>query len=279
MGPLTIVQHFVEEALRDAFGRHGTSPKEQDVLIDWDSDAVHIARRPIGYEWKDAKSKSRLHLHPIQRSFKIDAQPKKIIRDVEIFVELMMALKTREEVILRHGADRFQVPAWSIAIEPCALHLLKTGGWSDEEMLRLYKTESGHLTVGDLGHTIGAGLPEREIEGRRIGAPVMHIKGGILHVSIDLSGNATYKGGASPHLILPMPPLPDSLMIAMKGRSISDVIDSPIFSDCSAKISAAKRNRDDDGKYVRISLERKLVPMADAPSGMDRSWLRQIGCR
>ncbi len=169
MQPSTILRHFVEEALRDALGRRGTTAVEQDVVFDWDDDAVHIARRPIGYEWKNAKT--RMYLHRMQRSFKINTRPKAIIRDVEKFVDLMMALKAREDDVLRCGTDRFQVPAWSVAIEPCALHLLRIGGWNDDEMLRLYKTDSGHLTVGDLGYTIGSGLPERGIGGKRIGPP------------------------------------------------------------------------------------------------------------
>lgn len=270
---------IVEEAVRDALGRQGLTIREVPVTIDWDMAGVILRRRHVGHEWIGNKGLGSGH--PVIRKVAATATPARARATAERFIDVMLALQQRDRTIAANHDDSGHQPAWSVLVEPCALHLLRHANWHDRDILAFHRPQYDRYTAGDHGYTVGQDLPAGRVGEYRIGKPKLAISGGVLSLTeLDISApgmRLSYRGGPAPTLGIGEMDLPDTLMGAMRNRRVGEVVGHPALEGCMARITSARRKRVADVvPDLDINLARDLVPMAEAPEGVDVPWLETI---
>lgn len=269
---------IVETAMRSALGRQGLTPREVDIFVDWDHAGVILRRHRIGHEWVDGHAGDT---YPVKRSLRNGGSDQRAAAATERFVELMLALRARNRQLELEHDDPAGVPAWSVLVETCALHLMRHAGWQDEDILRFYRPSEGRYTAGWSGYTVGRDLVGSDIDGYRLPRPALGLNAGVLTMErlaiTGDSGSVTYIGGRTPKVEIATDPVPETLLTAMRGRPLHDAVGHPAYAGCGARITSATQKRLNDGIHqLQINLARDLIPMAPAPVGVDTTWLEAI---
>lgn len=156
----------MSDAMRDMIAKHRTAVgmlrtelmladlevDASEAAVDWDMRGLVLSRRPIGRERLPSKISS-----PVRITAKISASSttSNMASAVRRFVRTMRALTDRQRDIAPHLRSDGSEPAWSVLTSSTALHLMRTAGWSVEQMLTMHRTPEGHNSADERGFTVG----------------------------------------------------------------------------------------------------------------------------
>lgn len=262
-------------AMRTQLASNGFDPDAAEV--DWDSLGLIIGRRPIGRE----RLPSRMDSGGVRIQAKIppNASVTRMTSTIRRFVTIMAALRDRQAAIAPYVLEDGTEPAWSVLASRCLLHVLHAGGHDDAKILRMYRTADGHHTADELGFTVGWKCRETNGSPHAVRVSRLALGGGVLradHVDIDAPSGLVYRGGRPERIVMRSRPLPGVIAAAISGSPIGDVVDHPVLVGCRARVSGVGSGRGASYDELVLNLARDLIPMADAPPGVERPWLRVL---
>lgn len=283
MEDLIALRRQVDMCVRDTLGRAGLTIRDVDMTVDYGDDDVKLRRRTIGLE-VETGSATFGDSHPITCSVKPFMTHDRMVRRVTAYVDLMLALLAREKTIAPF-LDEGSPPDWSVVVEPTARHLLEQTTWSRKRILQLYTTADGNRTAGRQGLTTGFGLNRTNVQtapGQAYPASNagMGLSRGVLTLErFEVGEDARkvrYEGGHQPSVTVTRTELPDTIVNAIAGRGLNEIIDHPAFAHCTEKVGSARLENGGSGRDLVLNLRRRRVPFAPAPAGVDVAWLGTI---
>jgi hypothetical protein len=140
----------------------------------------------------------------------------------------------------------------------------------------MYRTADGHHTADEHGFTVGWECREPNGSPHAVRVSRLALAGGVLradNVGIDASSGLLYRGGRPERIVMRSRPLPGVIAAAVSGRPLGDVVDHPVLAGCRAHVSGVGSGRGASDDELVLNLARDLIPMADAPPGIERPWL------
>lgn len=276
------IRDLLELALRDAYGRFGTTPKEQRAFVDVESDRILIKRPAVGHETQVNAPQDGPY---IKRNVSATTA-NGIVSAAERFAMLHMALKERERHVEGAWAENDQIPSWTLIGDSLLVHMLNRSGHMHEVGTLARSGGEGGL----LADTRGLVLKAPEARGVMIGGKMIRVSpmngwvnGGLFVYAVKLRSGAdsviTYDGGRQPKLTITDIMLPDTIIGSIAGRRLDEVVSHPLLDGSPAVVSSARNTGEDSATSVakvEILLKRHRVPFAPAPEGVDAPWLETI---
>lgn len=248
---------------------------DERILVDWDGRGATAKRPTIGYEYKPGPHSTNGNVATPFRTARLKA----IERKADRFADATAALRRRERAIDGHKDDLAD-PAWSVIADPVTIHLLKGLGFDDADVMRPRRTGSSMFSTGDYGFRLANGMEGGEIRGWRATNLQVTLHAGVLRIErIRLHHPSQevridYSGGPRPHLSFTAPEgdMPASVLIAMRGRRLDEVVGAAPLAGANAAVTEAKAV---DGR-LQFGLVRKLAPYASAPADVEVNWLDDL---
>lgn len=270
----------IEDAVRNSLGMAGLTTRDVEIYVDWDSSGVIMRRRRIGHEWPGDRGLG--DTYPVKRAIRADMEPGRAASIAARYVAYALALREREATLERHHDDPDTLPAWAMLVERCALHLLRSASWRDEDILTFHRPQEGHFTVGGMGYTVGQNLPTGGNGSYEFRKPRLGVNAGVLGLDkLEILGpgdtRITYRGGRVSRIEMAAMNLPDTMIAAMRNRPLDQILGHPAISGCAARVTSAGRTRvTDPVPDLHLNLARDLVPMAPPPNGIETHWMETI---
>lgn len=277
------IRDLLAGALAIAYGRHGTTARDMNVMIDVQGEDVVLRRKTIGIEVQRGKSTEGLRIW--QKIGTTDEN--KIFNATGKFADLHMALLEREKHIGDQWLEKERIPAWTLSMDSLLAHVLALSGFNENNGVgKLMISKSSGIIVDESGAMLKA--PETQsttIAGRIFRTTVTHgwINGGLIGYPFKIrsgsEGAITYDGGRIPKLTIMDQTLPNVMLETLRGRRLDTIVSHPLLSGSPAVISSAKNVGEDTASSVakvEITLKRNRVPLACPPADIDTRWMTTI---
>lgn len=155
-----VLRDLVEETLRAAYRRHGTTPRDEGAHVDIDAGRhVTLRRHAVGHETKRAAPTEGPRI-----SSRVPLSHRAATRKTIRFVDLHMALKARWRHVEGRWAEDGVIPAWTLLAHPLVAHLVHVQGRSPGLTARPRRVEGGMMASNQgscLSHPMARMGPRR----------------------------------------------------------------------------------------------------------------------